>query len=95
MLRQRPDERRAQPLHGVAAVKLELPERLQAAVLDELVSRVQALDAEEAIEVDATKVARVDTAGLQLLLVLQRRPRVSLECSAAITAAARTLGLEL
>lgn len=95
LLRQRPDEPRAQPLHSVATVKLELPERLQAAVLDELVSRVQALDAEEAIEVDASKVERVDTAGLQLLLVLQRRPHVSLECSPAITAAARTLGLEL
>ncbi|MBL8936128.1 MAG: STAS domain-containing protein [Archangium sp.] len=76
-------------------MKLELPERLQAAVLDELVSRVQSINADEAIEVDATKVERIDTAGMQLLLVLQRRAQVSLECSPAITAAARTLGLEL
>jgi len=76
-------------------VKLELPERLQAAVLDELVSRVQSIDAGEPIEVDATKVERVDTAGMQLLLVLQRRPHVSLECSPAVMAAARTLGVEL
>lgn len=76
-------------------MKLELPERLQAAVLDELVSRVQSINADEAIEVDATKVERIDTAGMQLLLVLQRRPRVTLESSPVITAAARTLGVDL
>lgn len=76
-------------------MKLELPERLQAAVLDELVSRVQSINADEAIEVDATKVERIDTAGMQLLLVLQRRAQVKLECSPAVTTAARTLGIEL
>ncbi|MBM4778335.1 MAG: STAS domain-containing protein [Archangiaceae bacterium] len=76
-------------------MKLELPARLQAAVLDELVSRVQSINADEAIEVDATKVERIDTAGMQVLLVLQRRAHVSLECSPAVRAAARTLGIEL
>jgi ABC-type transporter Mla MlaB component len=76
-------------------VKLELPERLQAAVLDDLVTQLQAIAAEETLEIDASKVERIDTAGLQLVLVLEQRTNTSLTVSPAITAAARAVGVSL
>ncbi len=76
-------------------MKLELPERLQAAVLDELVTQLQAVAVDERLDLDASKVERIDTAGLQLLLVLQQRPHACLTYSPAISAAAKAVGLEL
>lgn len=75
-------------------MKVALPERLQAATLDELVSRLRLVGNDETVEVDGSRVERVDTAGLQLLVLLHRAPRVTLTCSSAIAAAARVLGID-
>ncbi|MCU0696044.1 MAG: hypothetical protein MUC96_05920 [Myxococcaceae bacterium] len=76
-------------------MKLELPARLQAAVLDELLTGLRGLGEGEPLEVDATKVDRLDTAGLQFILVLRARPNSTVECSELVRTSASTLGVEL
>jgi ABC-type transporter Mla MlaB component len=76
-------------------MKLDAPQRLQAAMLDEVIKPLVALAATEALDVDASQVERIDTAGLQLLLVLRQRPNTTLTVSQAVSAAAEVVGLRL
>lgn len=64
-------------------------------MLDGLLTGLRGLGESEALEVDATKVDRIDTAGLQFVLVLRARPNSTVECSELVRSSAGTLGVEL